>query len=376
MWEPRNTVVMPRRSARFPVALTVALLALTSCGADRDDEPGPVRFTRVEMPAGGTPEVLAGAEDTLLIGVRRDGARIVPGLLRRGPDGEIAEIAVQAGTPYGREARWSSLTTDGEQIVAIGGRRDGAHGTVRWSAWAGSDAGIVEHDSGTFSDPGAGDLVDAVLTPAGPVLVGTWRGERDGLDISTWTNDGDRWVRGPAAGTRPGSRTFPMAATALREGILVVGWELADGKQRPVVWQSSTGGIGWTTTALPDVAAPGAAVAARCWESVCAVAGRVDNELAVWSLTDGEWARLAGVPAVTVTDAGALAAPIDVEGRPTQVVDDGGAVKIAFPDRDGWTVRSVMGPTGAVTAVTRIGRTLYVVAGDGLWQTNVGSFSA
>lgn len=182
---------MPRRSARFPVALTVALLALTSCGADRDDEPGPVRF-----------------------------------------------------------------------------------------------------NSGTFGGPGADDLVDAVLTPAGPVLVGTWRDERDGLDISTWTNDGARWVRGPAAGTRPGSRTFPMAATALREGILVVGWELADGKQRPVVWRSSTGGTGWTTTALPDVAAPGAAVAARCWKSVCAVAGRVYSELAVWSLTDGEWTRL------------------------------------------------------------------------------------
>ncbi|MPZ81847.1 MAG: hypothetical protein GEV28_16180 [Actinophytocola sp.] len=338
---------MRSRPARFPLALAVALLVLTGCGADSTDEPGPVRFTRVVLPAGGTPEVLAGTGDTLLIGVRREGAQVVPGLLRRGPDGKIAEIAVHPGTPYGREAFWYSLTTDGERIVAIGGKRGGAHGNVRWSAWTGSDAGITEKEQAfsTFGGLGAGDLTAAVHTPAGPMLVGTWESEQVGLDIRIWTQDGDLWLRGPAAGTalenRRESLKFPMAATALRQGILVAGWELSGGKQRPVVWQSGAGNTGWTMTALPDAAAPGVAVAARCWESACAIAGRVDDKLAVWSLTDGRWARLAGVPAVAVADDEKLAAPVDVDGRPTQVINDGDAVRIAFPDRDGWTVRSV-----------------------------------
>ncbi|HEY0454072.1 hypothetical protein [Actinophytocola sp.] len=374
---------MRTRSARYPLALlTVALLALTGCGADTSGEPGPVRFTMVELPAGATPVVLAGTTDALLIGVRRDGEQVVPGLLRRGPAGEISEIAVNPGTPYGSKAFWYSLTADGDRILAIGGRRGGAHGNVRWSAWTGSDAGITEKQQpfSTFGGIEAGDLLDAVLTPAGPMLVGTWSSKQVGLDIRIWTTDGDLWLRQPVAGTalenRRESLKFPMAATARQQGILIAGWELSGGRQRPVVWQSSAGDTGWAMAALPGAPKPGAAVAARCWESGCAIAGRVDNTLAVWSMADGRWTRVPGTPPVAVADDEKLTAPVDVDGRLAQVINDGGAVKVLSSATDGWTVRPVDGPTGTVTAVTRIGRSLYVVAGDTLWQADVGSFSA
>ncbi len=357
------------RPARF---LLAALLVLAGCGADDPGEPTAVRFTEVELPGGAKPVVLTQVGDTLLIGVRHDGRPVVPGLLRRDPDGTLAEIAVDPAGMYGQQAFWYSIAADGQRIVAIGGKTGGAHGNVRWSAWSGSRTGVAEQPQpfSTFGGYGAGDLIDAVLTPEGPALVGTWQNPAVGLDIMIWEPEGRYWVRRPSAGTAlentRESLKFPLAATGVDKGILIAGWELADGRQRPAVWRSESGGTGWDLTRLPDSGRAGAASAVRCTDSTCTVAGWVDGELALWRLRDATWTRVPDVPAVEVAQDEDLAPPVDVEGRPTEILDDGSHVVLA-----GATTRPAEGPTGEVTATARVGRTLYVAAGDRLWQAEI-----
>jgi hypothetical protein len=352
--------------------LLAALLVLAGCGDDQPDEPTAVRFTEVALPAGATPLVLTPVGDTLLIGVRREGQPVAPGLLRRGADGTVSAIAGDPAGRYGEQAYWYSIAADAEQVLAIGGKTGGAHGNVRWSAWTGSDAGIVEKPQpfSTFGGYGAGDLIDAVLTPAGPALVGTWQNPEVGLDIMVWRPDGDYWVRRPSAGTalanERDSLKFPLAATAVAQGILIVGWEFSGGRQRPAAWRSATGDAGWTMIRLPDPGRLGTAVAVRCHDSRCEVAGRVDGKLALWQLDGDSWTRLRDIPRVAVPDDADLPAPIDVEGHPTEILTDGDRVVVA-----GQEIRPTAGPTGQVTAVAHVGRTVYVAAGDKLWQAEL-----
>lgn len=339
-----------------------------------------VRFEPVELPAGAAPAVLTPAADGLLVGVRRDGR---PGLLRRAPDGALAELPLAPATPYGREATWRSLAVDGDRLLAIGGERGGAHGNVRWSVWTGS-GGLTEQPQGfsTFGGWGAGDLVGAVLTPVGPALVGTWQSAQVGFDVAVWTPDGDTWVRQDPAGTalqsRRGSLGFPLAATALQRGILVAGWRLEAGRQQPVVWRSESGNAGWQATPLPLDGQAGAAVAVRCWGTVCGVTGWVDGRLAVWRLADGRWTRLAGVPPIAVGDRDPLVAPVEVDGRLTLVVPADGRLQLVQADGERWTVRAVAGPTGSATALASTADGVYLVAGPAesaraLWRVDLTS---
>jgi hypothetical protein len=217
----------------------------------------------------------------------------------------------------------------------------------------------------------AGDLVDVVWTPGGGAVVGAWASARSGFDVAVWTTDGTDWARQSSAGTALESTQdalpFPMAAAAERDGILVAGWLVTigggKGGQLPVVWRSTSGSTGWTRTALPDAGKAGAAVAVRCWEPECGVAGRVDGQLAVWRSDGDGWARVAGLPPVAVGDKDRLVAPIEADGQLVQVFSDGGRVKIAQTEGDGWRVRDVTGPAGMVTAAARVGDTIYLLAG-------------
>lgn len=378
-----------RRTCRRLVAVLTVLLAgsaVAGCGPGGSGEnpPAAIRFTAVDLPAGSVPVALAAAGDALLVGVRRDGQPVVPGLLRLGPDASVTELPVEAASPYGRLATWQSIATDGQRIVAVGGERGGAHGHVRWSVWNGSTAGLGEQVQGfsTFGGYAAGDLIGAVLTPEGPMVVGAWESARTGFDVAVWTNDGDVWTRQSSADTalESNDRTlgFPMAATGLQRGVLVAGWQLAldGGRQLPAVWQSSSGNTGWTSAQLPDAGQLGAALAVACWGAECGVAGRVDGKLAVWRLSGGSWVRVAGAPPVAVGDKDKLAPPVEVDGQLVQAVSDGGQIKVARSGGDGWTVRDASGPTGRVTATVRLGDTVYLVAGpdDGsqaLWRADV-----
>jgi hypothetical protein len=361
--------------------LLAAVLAVGGCSASEPDQPAAVRFTKIDLPGGAAPVVLSTARDALLIGVRRDGQ---PGLLRYRPDGAITDIAVHGESPYGLVAKWYSIDSDGDRILAIGGQRGGAHANVRWTVWTGSTTGIAEKPQGfsVFGGWGAGELVGAVLTPAGPALVGSWQSGQAGLDVAVWTADGDVWTRQDSAGTvlesTRQSLGFANAVTALRQGVLVAGMQLTDGRQVPVVWRSTSGNTGWSLSPLPDAGQTGVAMGVRCWGEVCGVAGSIDGKLALWRLADNAWVRLPGTPPIPVTDGGRLVAPIELDGRLTQIVADGGQVKIARADGDKWTVRGAVGPTGTVTAVTRIGGAIYVLAGpdedtQALWKADIGS---
>jgi hypothetical protein len=382
----------------LPLLVTLALvLVLVGCGPAGSSEPAPgsssppegstLPFTAVELPQGSAPVVLAVAGDALLVGVRRDSQPLVPGLLRRGSDGTATEVPLQAATPYGELAIWRSIASDGNQVVAVGGERGGAHGHVRWSVWSGSMAGLPEQRQGfsTFGGYEAGDLVDVVLTPAGPVVVGAWASASLGFDVAVWTLSGDTWTRQSSAGTPLEStekaQGFPMAATALGQGVLIAGWQVAHdagGRQQPVAWTSSSGATGWAKTVLPDAGQAAAAMATRCQGSVCGVAGRVDGSLAVWRADGGAWTRLGGVPQVAVGDQDRLVAPLEIGGRTVQVMSDGGQVKIASSDGGAWTVHAAAGPSGTATAAVLVGDTLYLLAGADektqmLWRADVAS---
>lgn len=352
--------------------LLAVLLVLAGCGADQSTGPAAVRFTEVELPAGAKPVMLTPVGDALLIGARRDGRPVAPGLLRRDADGTLTEITVSPAGMYGEQAFWYSIAGDGEQIVAIGGKTGGAHGNVRWSVWTGSDAALAEQPQpfSTFGGYGSGALVDAVLTPAGPALVGTWQNPTVGLDITVWRPRGRYWVRQPVAGTalenKRDSLKFPLSATGVERGTLIAGWELSGGRQRPAVWRSASGLTDWTMTRLPDAGRSAAAVSVRCTGSTCTVAGWVDGELALWRPRDGGWNRVPGVPRVPVAPDQDLAAPVTVAGQPAAVVNDGSRVVLA-----GTSARPAAGPTGKVTAAAQVGRTLFVAAGDKLWRTDL-----
>lgn len=355
--------------SRFAVLLLAVSIVLVGCGPDQPDEPGAVRFTEVPLPAGAKPMVLTPVGDTLLIGVRRDGR---PGLLRRGADGTIKDVTVSPAGMYGEEALWYSIAADASHIVAIGGKTGGAHGNVRWSIWDGSDTRLAETPQPitTFGGYGGGNLLDAVLTPAGPALIGTWQNPTVGLDIMVWLPDGKYWARRPVAGTalenKQDSLKFPLAATSVGKGVVIAGWELSAGRQHPTVWMSPHDYTGWTMTHLPDAGRAGAVLSVECADTTCTAAGWVDGKLALWTLTGTTWTRVKGVPSVPVAQNTALASPVEVEGHPTEVLNKGDQVVLAET-----TTRPATGPTGKVVAAARVGRTLYVATEDGLWQADV-----
>lgn len=353
---------------RPAVFLLAVSLVLGGCGPS---EPDAVRFTEVELPAGVKPMVLTPVGDTLLIGVRREGQRVVPGLLRRAADGTVSDVKVRPAGMYGEQAFWYSIAADTSHIVAIGGKTGGAHGNVRWSAWDGSAAGLVEKPQpfSTFGGYGGGDLVDAVLTPHGPALIGTWQNPAVGLDIMVWLLDGRYWVRRPVAGTalenKKESLKFPLAASGVGDGTVIVGWELSGGRQHPAAWRATSGVTNWTMTRLPSGRA-GAALSVSCADTTCTAAGWVDGNLALWTLSGTTWTRVQGVPRVPVAQNTDLAPPVAVAGHPAEVLNKGGQVVLADT-----ITRPLTGPTGKVVASARVGQTLYVATEDRLWQADL-----
>lgn len=346
-----------------------------------------MRFTAVDLPSGAVPVALAASGEELLVGVRRTGQPMVPGLLRRAPDGTFTEVPLAADTPYGMLATWQAIGSDGKQVLAIGGERGGAHGNVRWSVWTGTTAGLTEQRQGfsTFGGYGAGDLIGAVVTPAGGAVVGTWQSARSGFDVAVWTPDGPTWTRQSSAGTALENSTdsvvFPASAIASGEGILVTGSRLAldaGGRELPAVWRSSSGNTGWARAELPDAGNGGAGIAAACWSATgCGVAGRVDGKLAVWRLDGDTWARVPGTPPVAVGDRDRLPAPFELDGQLSQLVSEGGKVKIASATQGGsWAMHTIDGPTGMAATAVAVGDAVYLLAGAdqdhlSLWRADL-----
>jgi hypothetical protein len=361
----------------------MAVLLAAACASAAPAEPAEMRLDAVVLPDGAEPQVLTVAGDALLVGVHRGEGPTRPGVLRRAADGTVTDIPTQASTPYGKTASWYALTTDGTQILGVGGDRGGAHGNVRWSVWTGTAAGVAERIQAfsTFGGWGAGDLVGAVLAPTGPALVGSWQSDGAGLDVAVWTPNGDDWERhsstGSALASTRATQGFATSATRGVDGVLVTGWQVGGvghPGQAPVVWWAADPAAGgWTRTPLPDPGSAGVAVTGTCDASGCAVAGRVDGTLAVWRLVDGRWARVTGLPAVAVDDTDPLPAPLLVDGRIVQVVSDHGSLAVLDVDGARVTRHPVAGAGGPVTAAVAVGSTVYLLAGNPvrLWQTGL-----
>lgn len=294
--------------------------------------------------------------DSLVVGVSKDDK---PGMLRY-RDGRATEIPLTAATPYGKQAEWVSIASDGHEIVAVGGKSGGAHMNVRWTVWRGtSDAGVVEQPQkfSAFGGYGAGALVDGVFPSTGPLLVGIWQSQSVGSDAALWTTDGTAWNRQSSHGTSLESTTeslkFPMGATAHGADAVIAGWQMVGGKQQPVVWTVRDGVA--MLALLPDAGKSGMAITVTCSDT-CAVAGRVDGKLAIWRGSGNAWRRVGDVPGVSVGDD---ARPVPPLGD-TLVYSDRGVVRVATLGGD---TRDAAGPTGVVTAVARVGDTTYVLAG-------------
>jgi hypothetical protein len=345
---------------RLIALLTLVLLA--SCATAT--EPPKTPFTRVDLPAGDVPVRLAAAGGDLVVAVRKGDK---PGLVRH-HDGENTELTLVPATGYGAQALWYSLSATGTEVLAVGGKRGGAHGNVRWSVWRGTTTVREQPQTfSTFGGLGAGDLVDGVLPTSGPLLVGTWQSASAGSDTALWKTDGTTWIRQSSAGTAlestRASLTFPMAAAADGADVVIAGWRFADRRQQPVVWTLHDGTA--SVAPLPDAGRLGVATSVTCTDT-CAIAGRVDGRLAVWRRSGNAWRRVADVPNVPVGDQDRPPAPVG----DTLVYADRGVVRIATLDGD---VRDVSGPTGVVTAVARVDDTTYVLAGpdnnnQSLWR--------
>ncbi|MDX8030620.1 hypothetical protein SK803_10385 [Lentzea sp. BCCO 10_0856] len=335
--------------------MLAVLLVLTGCSSGADNGVG---FTAVDLTA--TPEALATHADMLVIGTRPSDH---PELVTRTKDGTLTNVRLTPTTPYGKEAHWYGITSDGTTITGVGGERGGAHGNVRWSAWTGDTRQIVEKTQAfsTFGGYGAGELIGVVRTAQGPRIIGTWQSAKAGLDIAAWTYAEDTWTRQPSAGTALESSQdllrFPLAVTQNGDGALVAGWQIAKGTVGAAVWQFD--GTTWTTATLPD---GDAALAARCWDGTCHVVGRAKGKLAWWTGSGSDWRKLT-TPDIPVGDDAVLAAPVPVNGTPTLFVDHNGVKLVSGKDE-----RPADGPSGEVVAAEKADDQVFVIAGGRLWR--------
>ncbi|MFC5289710.1 hypothetical protein ACFPM7_21875 [Actinokineospora guangxiensis] len=362
------------------VLLAVVLVAsLAGCG---DDTPAGVAFERVDLPAG-VPSALGTSGETLLVGVALDDG---PGLFGITAGAAATQVPLTSSTPYGAVAKWASVSGDGSAVVAVGGERGGAHGNVRWSVWTGSTSGLTERKQGfsTFGGYGAGDLVEGVATPGGPVVVGAWESGDTALDVAVWTIDAEHTAtRRSSAGTALESSReeigFPMSAAAHGGGVVIAGWQIAAGKQVPVVWRSASGVTDWTKTPLPDAGSNATADAIACDDEFCAITGRVDGSVAAWRFDGERWTRLTGLPPTPIGDREEVASPALLDGGVAVGLASG--PKVAVWRAGAWTAHAVSGPTGRPFALATHAGALYLAGGEdepraALWRAPLDRLTA
>ena len=338
--------------------------------------PGPnLTWSAVPLPAGVETRTLTTMGDRLLVGGLRAGDTTEtpsPAMLTIDAAGTQTPVPLNPQSPYAPVARWYSVATDGTRIVAIGGANGGAHANVRWTTWSGTLAGVDELPQSfyAFGGWGAGELVEAVITPGGDALVGSWGGAKAGLDAAVWTFADRVWTRQDPAGTALESTATvlvgPRGATRDGAGILVAGsaLHLDEGvRQTAAVWRSAGVNSGWHRIDLPDVGDHSEAVAARCGDATtpngCVVAGQVEERLAVWAVDGDHATRLTGVPDLAVGDQDVVPAPV-TSGSTTVLVSPNGATAALLSRAGGSAWAQSAGPSGRPAAAAMVGDRLYV----------------
>jgi hypothetical protein len=336
--------------------------------------PGPVlSWSVVRLPTGVQPLTLTALGDRLLVGGLAAGTPPSPRMLTLDSAGTASEVPLTPRSGYAFQARWQSVVSDGTHVIAIADANGGAHFNSRWTTWSGTIAGVRELPQSfyAFGGWGAGELVDAVLTPAGQALVGTWGSARAGLDGAVWLASGPVWTRQDPAGTAlestPELLVGPRSATSDGAGILIAGSavNLAPGSvsQVAALWRSTALNSRWRRIDLPHPGRSSEAMSARCEGDHCLIAGRVDGSLAIWDLFGDTATRLGGVPVEAVGDGDPLPDPLTIGGHLVQLTATRGHVLTLTRDGSAWFVSS--GPGGAPTTAALIGDHLYVILTHG-----------
>ncbi|HEY7812877.1 MAG TPA: hypothetical protein VIC62_06535 [Nakamurella sp.] len=371
----------PAAGWRAVVTAVVAAAALGACtstggagstAATAGSSPR-LSWAPVTLPAGVEPKTLTTMGNRVLVGGLKTGDTPdtpSPTMLTIDAAGSQTPIPLNPQSPYAPLARWYSVATDGTRIVAIGGANGGAHANVRWTTWAGTAAGVDELPQSfyAFGGWGAGDLVDAVITPGGDALVGSWGGAKAGLDAAVWTVAGRVWTRQDPAGTALESTTTllvgPRGATRDGDGILVTGSALHLDQgvaQTAAVWRSSGVDAGWHRIDLPGAGTHSEAVSAECasGDGDCLVTGQVDGRLALWSLRGDTASRNVNVPNIAVGDQDVIPRPMAAGGNGTVVVSPSSTGTVVLTSGvEGWAISD--GPTGRPVGAALVGDRLYV----------------
>jgi hypothetical protein len=382
---------MGRPAAGWRAAVVTSVVAATALAACTGTDPtsgssadpttgssatavgGPaLSWATVTLPAGVEPRTLTTMGDRLLVGGLRAGATPdtpSPTMLTIDAAGTLTPVPLNPQSPYAPLARWYSVATDGTRIVAIGGANGGAHANVRWTTWAGTAAGVDELPQSfyAFGGWGAGDLVDAVITPGGEALVGSWGGAKAGLDAAVWTFADRVWTRQDPAGTALESTATllvgPRGATGDGDGLLVTGSALHLDQgvaQTAAVWRSSGVNTGWHRVDLPAAGTHSEAVSAQCSATAgsCLVTGQVDGRLALWDLQGDTATAQTGLPAIGVGDQDVIPRPMPAGPHSLVVSPSSGRSVVLSNAAQGWAVSA--GPTGLPVAAALVGERLYV----------------
>ena len=382
------------RSRGVTLACLGGVLGLVGCtaveGTKTAISPGAASSQRVlswsmvPLPLGTQPRTLTALGERLLVGALAVGKTPTPRMLTLDAAGTTRQVPLTPHSGYAFETTWQSVASDGTRVIAIGAASGGAHFNNRWTTWSGTTAGVQELPQrfDTFGGWGAGELVSAVVTPAGEALVGTWGGAKAGLDGAVWLSSGPVWARQDPAGTAlqstPDLLVGPRSATSEQAGILVVGSavHLRPGSvsRQAALWRTSAPTSTWRRLDLPQPGRSSEAVSAHCTGDHCLIAGQADGSLAMWDLTGGTPTRLAGLPSIAVGDNTPLPDPVVIGRHLVQLATDRGHAVVLTRDGSSWSLSD--GPDGMPTAAALVGDHLYVILTHGsgtpasLWETS------
>lgn len=274
------------------LGLILALSPLSACSPDSDTPQVLDGWQSVALPPGVVASSIGVQDRTVLIGgYLEEGSSRAPFLARIRPadsDPTAERVPLTPTTPYGKVADLTSLTASGDEIVALGAARGGAHANVRWTIWTGGSGRLTDRPQAfeTFGGWDAGTLLGVATDRRGPLVVGTWQGTH-GPDGAIWRAEGERWQREPtdaALANTSDRQVGPRTVDQQTDGSVVVSGSVIDlgagVHQQAAFWRDTAGA--WSLTMLPD---PGKR--SDTWSTACAQTcwsvGARDDSLAVWS---------------------------------------------------------------------------------------------
>lgn len=283
------------RRGRITAGVVIVLAGLIA--GCTSGQPATQTWEELDAAGPGTIVTLTRTSGGLLIG-RHDPNAVPRSILQeRRSDGQVRLIPLRSGKDaYAREAELLSVSANGDDVVALGGFRAGAHGNVRWTVWRGTMRALVEQPQTfeTFGGIDAGMVTGAASSSAGPVLVGTWLNPTaKGYDLTTWEPKGARWVQprsGAVSAATAQDLPSPGAVSAAGGRFEVAGWVTrltAPLRDEPVVWSATDPAGPWHEVPLPvpDDEPIVRAAAIDCTSDYCIVGGRSAGQVVVWRLT-------------------------------------------------------------------------------------------